>query len=302
MSGAAVTQTVMSSTRRSRLITRPTVLVAAGLLTIVAICALAPQLIASLSPATSDPLDCALRAPDGSFQDRLPPSRTHWFGTDIQGCDQFARVVYGARSSLILGLGTGLLSATIGTALGVLAGWRGGVVDSLVRRAADVTLGVPFVLGAILLLSMVAGERRRIGELIVTLALLVWPSTARIARTATRSVRHLEFIEASRAQGASPARLVMTHVVPNVLPTVIAFATPIVGLSIGIEATLSYLGIGLQSPAVSWGLMIDDAQGAYERSPHLLWIPALFVVATVSGFLMLGDALSDALDQRRSHS
>ena len=268
---------------------------------IVAAFALAPNAVAALSPASGNPLKCSLRAPDGSYQDRLAPSADHWFGTDAQGCDEFARVVHGARTSLQIGLGAGLLTTAIGTVLGLVAGWRGGWIDAIVRRFADVTLGIPLVVGSILLLSVLVDGRRTPTQIILTLALQLWPAPARIARSVTRTIVQLPYVEAARALGATDARIVAKHVLPNALPAVIAFATPLVGLLIGAEATLSYLGIGLQAPSVSWGLMIEQAQRTYTSSPHLLLFPGAFLVAAIAGFILLGDALNDSLDVHLSH-
>lgn len=274
--------------------------IAAVLLGVVGIAGVAPRFVVSFSPASHDPRQCSLRAADGTYQDRLSPSSDHWFGTDAQGCDEFARVIHGARSSMAIGISAALIMTVVGTALGVVAGYRGGAVDSVVRRAGDVTLGVPIVVGAILLLSVLAGEQRGPFEIALTLASLGWPGAARIARSATRSIVVLPYIESARALGAGNTRIVVRHVLPNALPTVIAYATPAVGALIAAEATLSYLGIGLQIPSVSWGLMIDAAQPLFDRSPHLLLFPAGFLVAVVAGFVLLGDALADAVDPHRS--
>jgi oligopeptide transport system permease protein len=158
--------------------------------------------VVSLSPATHDPTECSLRATDGSYQDRLAPSAEHWFGTDEQGCDEFARVIYGARSSLMIGLAAASLMTLVGTALGVAAGCGGGFLDAVVRRVGDVTLGIPLVVGAILLLSVLAGDRREPLEIAFALAALGWPGAARSARTATRSIMVQPYIEAARALGA----------------------------------------------------------------------------------------------------
>ena len=184
----------------------------------------------------------------------------------------------------------------IGTVLGLIAGWRGGWIDGIGRRIADVTLGVPLVVGSILLLSVLVDGRRSPTQIVVTLAVQLWPGPARIARSITRTIVQLPYVEAARALGATDFRILTRHVLPNALPAVIAFATPLVGLLIGAEATLSYLGIGLQVPAVSWGLMINDAQRIHTSAPHLLLFPGAFLVTAIAGFILLGDALNDSLD------
>ncbi len=286
----------MSGEQRARLVRSARFRIAAVLFAILGVCVAIPDAVVSLSPFDGSPTECSVRADDGSFQDRLPPSGAHWFGTDAQGCDVFAQVVHGTRTSLSIGLGGGALLTVVGTALGLLAAIRGGWVDALVRRVGDVTLGLPFVAGAILLLSVLAGDQRSAWEIVVVLAVLGWPATARIARGSARSVLALDFIEAARAAGAGSFHLVRRHVLPNVMPAVTAYATLVAGVLIGAEATLTYLGIGLQIPTVSWGLMIEKGQASYGRTPHLLLFPAAFLTAAVAAFVLLGDALRDSVD------
>jgi ABC-type dipeptide/oligopeptide/nickel transport system permease subunit len=252
--------------------------------------------VVSLSPFDGGPRTCSVRADDGTFQDLQAPSSSHWFGTDAQGCDVFTRVVYGARMSLVVGAGGGLLAALLGTALGVLAAVRGGWADAAVRRTADVLMGIPFVVGAILLLSVVARDDRGARQLVATLAVLSWPATARMARTSARGVLALSYVEAARACGCSTLQVVRRHVLPNSLPPVIAFTSLGVGSLIAAEATLTYLGIGLSYPSVSWGLMIDEGQRSGGQHPHLIVFPSLFLTLTVLAFVLLGNALRDSLD------
>ena len=164
------------------------------------------------------------------------------------------------------------------------------------RRAADVTYGIPFVVGAILLLSVAAGERRTPLHIVVTLSILLWPGTARVARSAARSAVTMQYVEAARVAGASDWWVATRHVVPSTLPVVAAYTTPTLGALVGIEASLSYLGVGLRAPSVSWGAMIAEGQAHFAQSPHIVLIPAVFVAATVAAFVLLGDAISDALD------
>jgi len=262
------------------------------LLTLVGVCALAPGAVTSVAPGSPSPTDCSLRADDGSYQDRLRPSREHWFGTDSQGCDQFSRVVHGARHSLFVGVAASALAAMVGVALGVLAGWRGGWVDSVVRRVGDVVLALPLVVGMILILSVLISGQQSSLAVAGSFAALLWPAHARISRAATRSIRTEEYIEAARAAGATDVSICVRHVLPNALPPVVAYSASLVGLLIAAEASLSYLGIGAGSSVISWGRMLDVAQDYFERSPHLLIFPALFLSAAVAGFLLLGDALA----------
>jgi oligopeptide transport system permease protein len=147
----------------------------------------------------------------------------------------------------------------------------------------------------ILVLSILVSTQRSPVHIVLAFAALLWPVIARLARQATLAIRPLPYIEASRAVGAGDLSICVRHVLPNALPPVVAYATTMVGLLIGTEAVLSYLGVGLQSPAVSWGLMIDAAQVHYATDPHLLLFPGLFLAATVGGFILLGDAIGEAV-------
>ncbi len=280
----------------SRLVRLARFRLAAALMGLMMVLVVAPNAVIALSGNGDGARTCTIRADDGSYQDRLSPSADHWFGTDAQGCDVFTHVVYGARPSLLIGVGGGLALALFGTVSGVLAATRGGWVDGLVRRAGDVTLGIPFVVGAILLLAVLAGEQRSPLEIVFALSILGWPGTARIARNSSRSVLVQDYIEAARAAGASSGRIIGRHVLPNALPAVVAYSTLNAGALIAAESTLTYLGIGLQVPSISWGLMIAQGQLSYGQAPYLIMFPALFLTATVAAFVLLGDALRDTLD------
>ncbi|MCE9622517.1 MAG: ABC transporter permease [Actinomycetia bacterium] len=277
---------------RGRLAGRFGLRMALWLLSFVGICAVAPQLVVAFAPGSPSPTDCALRAEDGSYQDRLAPNANHWFGTDRQGCDEFSRVIYGARHSLIVGVGAAVLIALVGMSVGVAAGWRGGWVDAIVRRTGDVVLGIPLVVGMILILAVLVPGQRSATTTVVAFTVLLWPTVARISRAATRSIRTESYIEAARAVGATDVRICLRHVVPNALPPVAAYTASLVGLLIGAEAVLSYLGFAVAGSVVSWGQMMDDAQTYYSRSPHLLILPSVFLSAAVAGFLLLGDAIA----------
>lgn len=274
--------------------------VAIALLSVVTVCALVPQWVVRLEPGAPSPIACSLRDADGEYQDRLPPSGAHWFGTDAQGCDVFSRVVHGARNSLAIGVGATVLTTLLGVALGMAAGWRGGWTDAVVRRVGDVVLGVPVVVGLILLLSVLVGGQRTAMHIVVAFTSLLWPTVARITRQATMAIKPQPFIEAARALGAGDLSICVRHVLPNALPAIVAYATTMVGLLIGTEAVLSFLGVGLQSPEVSWGLMIDAAQVHYATDPSLVLFPGAFLAAAVAGFILLGDAIGEHGDHRRS--
>lgn len=281
-----------------RLVRRTGFRVAAVLLSFVGLFALAPQMVVSLEPGSPSPTDCSLRADDGTYQDRLAPSRDHWFGTDEQGCDVFSRTIHGTRNSLAIGVGAAIVSVCVGTGLGIVAALRGGRIDGAVRSIGDVVLGVPLIIGLILILSVVVTGPRSPVHIVVAFSVLLWPMAARISRSATRTIMTAEYIDAARAGGASDLQVALRHVVPNALPAILPFAATLIGLLIVSEATLSYLGVGLESPAVSWGLMIERAQPLYATSPQLLLFPGLFLVATVAGFVLLGDALNESATTR----
>jgi peptide/nickel transport system permease protein/oligopeptide transport system permease protein len=272
--------------------------VASSLLALLVAMALIPQAFVHFSPATHDPRDCSVRSADGTFQDRLTPSTQHWFGTDIQGCDYYARAIFGARISLLVGIGSALIASAIGLIIGGLGGFFGGWADALTGRIGDIFFALPYLVGAILLLTFVAGENRNAFEVMSVIGLLSWPLAARIARSSTLVARAQDYVEAARALGASRARILIRHVLPNVIAPIAIYTLISIGVNIGVEATLTFLGVGLQSPSLSWGLMISSASSFIYDSPHLLLFPALFVTAAVISFLILGDVIRDATDPR----
>ncbi|MFW0788306.1 ABC transporter permease [Gordonia sp. CPCC 205333] len=226
----------------------------------------------------------------------LPPSSTYWFGTDLQGHDIYARTVYGARASVLVGVLTTLAVVVIGGLLGAAAGYYGGKLDSLIARLADIFFGVPLMLAAVVVMQMVTS--RTVYSVVLVLTIFSWPQIARIARSAAISVRNEEYITASKSLGASRFRTLFTHVIPNCLGPVIVVATVSLGIFIVTEATLSYLGIGLPASEVSWGMDIADGQQLLREGTPILFFPATALAITVLTFMMLGDVLSDALDPK----
>lgn len=238
-----------------------------------------------------DPRVCDL----SSSADR--PTAGHPFGFDRQGCDVYANVVHGTRASLTVGLACTLVAFAVAVLLGTLAGLRGGIADRVVSRVTDVFLGFPFLLGAIVVLNSF-GERSVL-SVSLALALFVWPAMARLVRSSVRSVRDAEFVQAARAMGFGTWRVVSRHVVPNAIGPVLAVATITVGQVIVAESTLTFLGLGLRSPAISWGLQLSNAQAQLQNAPHMLLFPAVFLAVTVFCLITLGDVLRDALDPRQ---
>lgn len=226
-----------------------------------------------------------------------PPSAEHWMGTDVQGRDVWARLIYGARISLAVGLISQSIALAIGLTLGLIAGYFGRWVDDLVMRLADVTLAFPTLL---LLIAMVAALQPSLLVVFVTVGIVGWAGMARLVRGQVLVVRQLEYVHAARALGTPDGRIIARHVLPNVIaPVVIATTLGMAG-AIMAEAALSFLGLGVQPPTPSWGAMIADGRDLSQlrSSPWTSLFPGLAIGVTVLGFNLLGDALRDALDPR----
>ena len=228
------------------------------------------------------------------------PSAAHWLGTDIQGRDVWSRLVYGARVSLTVGLISQGIALLLGVSLGLLAGFYGRWVDELVMRLADVTLAFPTLL---LLIAMVAALEPSMGVVYATIGIVGWAGMARLVRGQVLVVRQLEYIQAIRALGAGDLRIMLQHVLPNVIAPVVIAATLGVAGAIMAEAALSFLGLGVPPPAPSWGSMIADGRDLDQlrRAPWTSVFPGVAIGAAVLGFNLLGDALRDALDPRQHY-
>lgn len=278
---------------------KPIFWVSMVIISIFTVMAIAPQLFVAPSPATHDPFECSLRDAEGGFQDRLPPSSQHWFGTDVQGCDYYVKVIHGARVSMIVGTGVTAIGGLIGLILGGIAGFWGKWYDNLISRIADVFFAFPFIVGAILILSVIQGEGgRTLFDVVLVIGIFSWPTLSRIFRASVIQARGQEYVEAARALGASNRRILLRHVMPNAIAPAIVYSTITLGVIISVEATLSFLGVGLQLPAISWGLMINTAQTRISQSPHLLLFPGAALFMIIFAFILLGDAVRDALDPR----
>ena len=264
------------------------------LIALLVLMALLPQLFTRTDPYLCD-LAAARRAPSGA----------HWFGTDVQGCDIYARTIFGARSSILVGLLTTIGTTVLGGLVGIIAGYAGGWVDTLLSRIGEVFFAIPLLLGGIVILYSFPSAPGTpylvvVAKVVAALVVLGWPSLARLMRSSVLQVKPNEYVQAARALGASPWRIIRSHILPNAMAAVLVVATINLGSYIAVEATLSFLGIGLKAPTISWGIAISEASGLgyIASAPWMLAFPSLFLSLTVLAFIMLGEVIRDALDPK----
>ena len=238
-------------------------------------------------------------------QARERPNANAWFGRDIQGYDIYSRTIYGARASILVGVFASIATVLIGGAMGVAAGYYGGWLDSFISRITDIFFAIPLLLGGILFMSTFPNDENSpylvvVGKVVLVMAVFGWPSIARLMRSSVLQVKPNDYVQAARALGASPLRIIGSHILPNATASVIVVSTINLGVFIAVEATLSFLGIGLQPPIISWGSQISDASGIglIQTAPHMLIFPSIFLSLTVLAFIMLGDCVRDAFDPR----
>ena len=279
--GRSLWQDALSRLKRNR--------AAVASLAILAVIALLAVLAPLLSPYAFDDVDFDAV--------RMPPdlAQAHWFGTDPNGRDLFVRTLYGARVSLMVGLAATSVSLVIGMTYGAIAGYFGGRIDALMMRLVDVLYALPFLFFVILLMVVFG---RHIVLIFVAIGAVEWLTMARIVRGQVLSLRRREFIEAAVAGGVSTAKIIRRHVIPNSIGPVIVYATLTVPQVILIESFLSFLGLGVQEPYTSWGVLISEGAAEMETAPWLLVFPALFLATTLFCFNFIGDGLRDALDPK----
>jgi len=228
-----------------------------------------------------------------------PPSAMHWLGADFMGRDVYSRIIYGARISLAVGLGSTLLGCVFGVVLGLVSGYLGGWVDLIVQRVVDVLQALPLL---VLALVMAASLGPALGNTIIAISIPLIPYAARVIRSNALALRELPFVEAARAVGMSEFRVAVVHVLPNTLAPLIVLATAQLGAAILTEASLSFLGLGIPEPYPSWGRMLSESAAEYVRSaPWLVIFPGIAISLTVFGTNLFGDALRDILDPRLRH-
>ena len=242
---------------------------------------------------------------EDSFGIPKGPNAQFWFGADGAGRDLFVRTMYGARTSLLVGVAASLIAVSVGLVIGMAAGFFGGWVDMALSRIGDVMLSLPTLLIAIGIVAACALQgclggviQPGVRVVIGVIAFFTWPYIARIVRGFTLSIREKEFVEASRSLGAGNVRIIFREILPNLIGPIIVFTTLLIPQNILFEASLSYLGLGVPPDIASWGGLLNDAQYYYETAWWLMLFPGLFLVMTTLAFNLLGDGLRDALDVR----
>ena len=232
------------------------------------------------------------------ISDRLQgPSGSHWFGTDQQGRDLYTRIVYGARTSIMIGFGVVFVTSIIAATIGVTSGYFGGLFDMLMQRIVDIGIALPGLIFIILVVTTLQDFPKTL-NIILSVGVLVSLGSSRVIRGAAIAAKQNQYIEAARVVGATDARIIVHHILPNVVAVVLIGASIQIGGAILIEASLSFLGYGIEPPTASWGRMITEAQQYLSNYPHLAIFPGLAIFFTVYSFNMLGDALRDVLDPR----
>lgn len=274
---------------------RPTVILSIVIIVPVVAIAFLPWLFTGTDPEVCKIADA-----------KAPPREGHPFGFSPDGCDYYAQTIYGAGPSIKLSLMVVVGTLVIGGLIGILAGYYGGWVDAVFSRAVDTFNSIPFLLGALLMLSMfrdvripfVSANLAAILPAVITLIFFGWTSTMRLIRASVIESRGLDYVQAARSLGASNGRIMFRHILPNAIAPVVSLIPLSIAGMISAEATLSFLGIGVRPPAISWGIMISTASNIFVTNPMLLIIPSVFLVATVLSFVLLGDAIRDALDPK----
>ncbi|ONK11625.1 ABC transporter permease [Streptomyces sp. MP131-18] len=270
---------------------KPSFVIPALIILLLLVVAAFPGWFTSVSPRAADLTNNYLREPE--LTHFFSPE---WLGYNQQGQSIWARMLYGTRASIVIGVAVTVLVTVLGSLVGMLAGYFGGWVDALLSRVIDIFLGIPFLLGAMVIL--VSFDTRTEWTVTFALAFLGWTTVARVMRGSVISIKQSDYVAAARSLGAGTSRILLRHVLPNAMAPVIVVAMIALGGYITAEAVLSFLGIGLSEPSISWGGDINRAQGQIRIAEHILLYPSILLSITILSFLMLGDAVRDALDPK----
>ncbi len=267
-----------------RLRRRKSAMLGLGIIVVLVLVALLAPLIASFDPAQQA----------YAFV-RKPPSLRNWLGTDESGRDVFSRVIFGARASLLAGVVSVAIALGVGVPVGLLAGYRGGWVDALISRITDAMLAIPFLILAIALAAFLGPS---LTNAMIAIGVTATPIFVRLTRGQVMVVKTEDYVEAARAVGNDPARIAIRHILPNIMPALLVQATLTIAMAIIAEASLSFLGLGQQPPAPSWGSMLNTAQRFLTNAPWMAIWPGIAIFLAVLSFNLLGDGLRDALDSK----
>ena len=279
----------------------PLALVGAGVLTVLALAALSAPLVEAAFGIDANQVNLMARF--------APPSADAWLGRDELGRDVFVRLLYGGQVSLLVGVVTALVAAGIGTCIGLLAGFRGGIADAILMRFTDSMIALPLLPLLIVLAALdlsklgvpdaiAQSEQISLYRIVIIVALAGWTTSARLVRGAALTLRERDFIAAARSQGASSGRIMFVHILPNLVSPIVVATTLSAGKIILMESVLSFLGLGIQPPTSSWGNMLTNAQQMIQSNPELALYPGVLIFLTVIAFNFIGDGLQDALDPK----
>ncbi|WP_427892210.1 ABC transporter permease [Kribbella sp. GL6] len=281
----AASEVLAAPRSRRGVLRRPRIAIPLGVVVLILVVAAVPGVFAPV-----DPRACDLGNSGNG------PAAGHPFGFDIQGCDLYSNVVYGTRSSVTIGFTVTAGCVLIALVLGCLAAYYRGAVDAVISRTMDIFFGFPALVGQVVILNTL--HQRNVVVVSAVLILFAWPAMTRLMRSAALATVDLDFVKAARGLGAGPVRVIARHVLPNSFAPILAVASLGVGGMITAESALTFLGVGLRAPSISWGVQLNQAQDSFRDHPHLLLFPSLFLSVTVLSFVMLGDALRDTFDPR----
>ncbi|MDT0424728.1 ABC transporter permease [Streptomyces evansiae] len=270
---------------------RPMFIISALIILLLVVMSAFPGLFTGTDPTATDLQNHFLGKPKlGHF------FQADWLGYDQQGRSVYARVVHGTRNSVLVGFGATVIVTLLGSLVGMVAGYFGGWLDAVLSRITDIFFGIPFLLGA--MLAMNAFTDRKWWLVAAALGILGWTQITRVMRGSVITVKQSDYVQAAKALGASTSRIMVRHILPNAMAPVIVVSTIALGSYIGAEATLSFLGLGLSAPAVSWGADISDGLAQIRVAQHVLLYPSIMLTLTVFAFIMLGEAVRNALDPK----